>query len=131
MGAHVVNEDDVPELEGTFERPGLDSGDGTAKSTKYLGLVGDDPVHPANPPYAYLIRRPSGDVTKDHKHRANRVEFIVEGEIEWREQGREPVRYGAGTLTYVEAGTVYGYTVLEDAKILILFDRPPGMDYKL
>ena len=33
--------------------------------------------------------------------------------------------HGAGTLTYVEAGTVYGYTVLEDATILIVFDARP------
>ena len=44
--------------------------------------------------------------------------------------GRESQVYGAGTLTYVEAGTVYGYEVLEDAKILILFDRSPGMNYR-
>ena len=130
MGAHVVNERDVPEMEGTFERPGLAAGDGVVKSTRYLGLVGEDPVRPENPPYAYLIRRPKGDVTKDHKHSANRTEFVIEGEIEWREPGKEPVRYGAGTLTYVEAGTVYGYTVLEDAKILIVFESSPGMNYQ-
>jgi uncharacterized cupin superfamily protein len=60
---------------------------------------------------------------------ANRVEFLIEGEIEWRERGKDPVVYGPGTLTYVEAGTVYGYTVLKDAVILILFDGSPGMNY--
>jgi hypothetical protein len=38
--------------------------------------------------------------------------------------------YGAGTLTYVEAGTVYGYTAIEDSTILIIFDRSPGMNYE-
>ena len=58
-----------------------------------------------------------------------RTEYVIEGKIEWREPGQEPKIYGAGTLTYVEAGTIYGYTVLEDAKILILFDKSPGMKW--
>jgi hypothetical protein len=56
-------------------------------------------VNPTEPPYAYYIERPKGDVTHDHSHNAGRTEFLSEGEIEWR-----------------EAGTVYGYTVLQDAK---------------
>ena len=57
------------------------------------------------------------------------MEFLIEGQIEWRERGKPPMVYGAGTLTYVEAGTFYGYTVLKDATILILFEHPPGMNY--
>ena len=56
--------------------------------------------------------------------------FLIEGEIEWREPGKPPRTYGAGTLSYVEAGTIYGYTVIQDAKILIQFDRSPGMNYR-
>ena len=74
--------------------------------------------------------RPRGDVTPEHSHAANRIEFLLEGRIEWRERGKPPVEYGAGTLTYVEAGTVYGYEVLEDARILIIFEQPPGMNYR-
>ena len=56
-----------------------------------------------------------------HSHPdANRSEFVVDGRIEWRERGKPPVEYGAGTLTWARAGTIYGYTVLEDAKTLIL-----------
>ena len=55
---------------------------------------------------------------------------MLDGKIEWREPGKEPQIYGAGTLTYVEAGTIYGYRVLEDARILILFDKSPGMNYR-
>jgi quercetin dioxygenase-like cupin family protein len=64
-------------------------------------------------------------VTPVHSHKANRIEYVLQGKIEWRQRGKEPVVYGAGTMTYVEAGTTYGYTVLEDAEILIIFDDRP------
>jgi mannose-6-phosphate isomerase-like protein (cupin superfamily) len=124
--AHVVNIGDRPDIEAIIERPGTGAVPGTErKSTRYLGLDDDNPMDPQKPPFAFYIRRPAGDVTPEHSHQANRVEFVIEGRIEWRERGKEPVEYGAGTLTYVEAGTVYGYTVLEDATILILFETAP------
>lgn len=129
MAAHVVNVNDRPDLEAQIARPGQ-SGSKRDKSTRFLGLPGEDFVKPVKPPFAYFIERPKGDVTPDHAHDANRIEFVVEGRIEWRERGKAPVEYGAGTLTYVEAGTIYGYTVLEDAKILILFEKSPGMNYR-
>ena len=136
MGAHVVTVEDLPDFEAQIERP-LESTklestkDGSgAKSTRFLGLPGEDFANPTRPPFAYHIRRPRGDVTSDHCHTANRTEYLIDGKIEWRERGAAPVVYGAGTLTYVEAGTVYGYTVIEDATILILFDRSPGMNYE-
>ena len=109
MSAHVVRIEDVPDLEARIQRPG-DSGEAapSAKSTRFLGLPGEDFENPRKPPFAYHIRRSKGDVTPDHRHVANRTEYLIEGVIEWREPGKEPVVYGAGTLTYVEAGTVYG-----------------------
>jgi quercetin dioxygenase-like cupin family protein len=129
--AHVVNLNDRPDLEAVIERPGTGAVPGTdRKSTRYLGLAEDNPLDPQHAPFAFHIKRPAGDVTPDHSHRANRVEFVIDGRIEWRERGKPPVEYGAGTLTYVEAGTVYGYTVLEDATILILFEsRPQVSEY--
>jgi hypothetical protein len=129
--AHVVNVNDRPDIEAVIERPGHGAVPGTdRKHTHYLGPADDNPLDPQQPPFAYYIRRPAGDVTPDHSHRANRVEFVIEGKIEWRERGKEPVAYGAGTLTYVEAGTVYGYTVIEDATILIIFEsRPQVSEY--
>ena len=127
-----------PDIASVHERPDIEAGikrprekakpPSEVKSTHFLGLPDDDALDPQKPPYAYYIHRPTGDVTPDHSHRANRVEFVVEGKIEWRQRGKPPVVYGAGTLTYVEANTVYGYTVLEDAKILILFEGPPNGD---
>jgi hypothetical protein len=130
MAAHVVNIDEVPELEGAIVRPGSDPVPGTEhKLTRFLGRADDNALDPEQPPFVYYIKRPKGDVTPDHSHKANRVEFVIEGSIEWRERGKAPVVYGANTLTYVEAGTVYGYTVLEDATILIVFDAPPSVSH--
>jgi hypothetical protein len=131
MGSHIVNLRDRPDLEERIERPGASEPGGVGgKTTRFLGLAGEDFMNPTQPPFAYCIERPKGDVTPDHSHNAGRTEFVIEGKIEWREPGKEPRVYGAGTLTYVEAGTIYGYTVLEDARILILFDRSPGMNYR-
>jgi len=131
VASHIVVVAERPDLEPRIERPGEGGRPGAgAKSTRFLGLPGEDFENPVRPPFAYHIRRPRGDVTPDHRHSANRVEYLIEGVIEWREPGKPPVVYGAGTLSYVEAGTVYGYRVLEDAAILILFDRPPGMHYR-
>lgn len=80
-------------------------------------------------PWVYYSERPAGDEIPLHKHRANRTEFLIEGEIEWLEPGNDPVVYGAGSMSYVTAGTVYGYRVLKDAKILIHFQEPPGVQF--
>ncbi len=78
-------------------------------------------------PWAYYSERPRGDLIPLHKHSSNRIEFLISGEIEWFEQGQSPRKYGAGTLSHVNAGVAYGYRVLEDATILIIFDAKPGI----
>jgi hypothetical protein len=132
VASHIVNVQDRPDLEAAIDRPGAEASGSNepGKSTRFLGLPSEDFVHPTKPPFAYYIERPKGDITPDHSHNAGRTEYVIEGQIEWREPGKQPQVYGAGTLTYVEAGTIYGYSVLEDARILILFDRSPGMNYK-
>jgi len=91
-------------------------------STRFLGRDGE------RGPWVYYSERPAGDVIPMHKHSANRIEFLIEGKIEWHERGKEAKMYAAGTLSHVDAGIIYGYTVLEDAKILIIFDAPPGIN---
>lgn len=130
MASHIVSLDDRPNLEEQIDRVGGREIAGALKTTRFLGREGEDFVSPEKPPFAYFIERPKGDVTPDHSHSANRLEFVVEGRIEWREAGAEPKVYGPGTLTYVEAGTIYGYTALEDSKILIVFEKSPGMNYR-
>jgi hypothetical protein len=133
MRPHVVNVNNLPDIEPMIKRPGSGVVPGTgAKWTHYLGLPDDNPLDPQRPPFMYHIRRPAGDVTPVHSHKANRIEFLIEGKIEWRERGEDPVVYGAGTMTYVEAGTTYGYTALEDSTILIIFDdRPYVSEYSV
>ena len=131
MASHIVHIGDRPNIESDIVRPGHETAPRRAKkATRFLGIRGEDFVDPKEPPYAYMIERPKGDVTPEHSHNAGRTEFLIEGEIEWREPGVAPRIYSAGTLTYVEAGTIYGYTVVEDAKILIQFDDSPGMNYR-
>ena len=70
-----------------------------------------------------------------HQHRSGRTEFLIEGEIAFRfaeapkDGSAQEFVYGASTMTYVNPGVVYGYKVLRDAKILISFDSPPGINY--
>lgn len=89
-------------------------------------------------PWVYWVEVPAGSVTRPHRHFAPRIEFVVEGAIEWF-QGRdalellketpekEGIRYGPGSLSYMPPGTLYGYRILEDAKMLhVFFDNPVG-----
>ena len=88
--------------------------------TKFLG-------DPETGPWLYLLDRPAGDGVPLHKHSANRIEFVVEGEIHWKDtEGRDEV-YGAGTVTYVTAGTKYEYTVTRPTRILLWFDEKPSL----
>ncbi|HJW42609.1 MAG TPA: hypothetical protein VJ476_15445 [Rhizomicrobium sp.] len=92
--------------------------------TRYLGRgEGLD----ASGPWVYLNEFEKGSVIKFHQHNAARIEFIIEGEIEWREPGKTPQRFGANHMSYVDAGTVYGYEVLEDVKILLVFNAAPTL----
>ncbi len=91
--------------------------------TRFLGREGDD----QEGPWVYYSERPKGDMIPLHKHASNRIEFLISGVIEWYEPGQPAKRYEAGTMSYVETGLVYGYKVIEDAKILLVFDGKPGM----
>ena len=99
MEPHIVNVHDRPNIEAGIKRPreGVKPPD-DVKSTHYLGRPEDDPMDPQLAPYAYYIHRPTGDVTPDHSHRANRVEFVVEGKSNG-ESGESPpgVRRRHGT----------------------------------
>lgn len=129
----LVNVQDRPDI----NKPGPDGkrfvpGAGTithiatqvGTTTRFLGRAEDG----SQGPWVYYKEQKKGDVVPFHRHAQNRTEFLIEGSIEWREKDKAPKVYGAGTLSYVEAGVLYGYEVLEDAKILILFEGPPGFN---
>jgi hypothetical protein len=104
-----------------------DGAESSIGTTRFLGS--DDG------PWVYYSERPAGAVIAPHQHRSARTEFLVEGEIAFRfaqppEDGSpQEITYGAGTMSYVNAGVVYGYEVLEAAKILLWFDTQPGINY--
>jgi hypothetical protein len=91
--------------------------------TRYLGRGG---AADASGPWVYWNLFRKGSVIKYHSHNANRIEYLLGGKIEFRQPGKEPRVFGAGNMTYVEAGTVYGFEVLEDVTILLVYDKAPG-----
>lgn len=107
--------------DGKYYIPGLGwlRADLEQSQSKFLGV--DD----QHGPWVYLVERPAGDGPPMHKHSANRIEFILEGEIHWRDsEGRDSV-YGAGTINYVPAGTSYEYVTTKPTRILLWFDARP------
>ncbi len=89
-------------------------------------------------PWVYWVEVPAGSVTKPHRHFAPRIEFVVEGAIEWfqgddalellkDEPEKAGIRYGPGSLSYMPPGTLYGYRILEDTRMLhVFFANPVG-----
>ncbi|MDE8654503.1 cupin domain-containing protein [Novosphingobium album (ex Liu et al. 2023)] len=129
----LVNEQDRPNLnqdgpDGKRHIPGVANAPRVLSQpntiTKFLGRLDGE----GEGPWVFYKVQKKGDVVPFHRHSANRTEFVIEGTIEWREKGKQPSVYGAGTLSYVEAGVLYGYEVLEDARILIIFDKAPGFN---
>jgi hypothetical protein len=118
--------------------PGFNGKIQSESRVKWLG--GDE----ANGPWIYWVERSAGELIKSHRHKGGRVEFIVRGAIDWY-QGDEAVewgragypegggrRYETGSLTWVPAGTVYGYRIVEDTDVLLWFDgHPRGTEWAL
>jgi hypothetical protein len=87
-------------------------------------------------PWVYWVHQPAGHRVRPHKHPAARVEFVLDGEIEFFEgddalrwwRGDDTVtgsRHGTGTLSYVPVGTVYSYLMTKDTTLLhVFFDNP-------
>jgi quercetin dioxygenase-like cupin family protein len=126
MPVVIANIDEVPFLEpvlrpdGSKYVPGLGViKTGTKGRTKFLG-------NDETGPWIYVLERPAGDVIPRHKHVADRVEYLIEGEIEWREDDGSVTTYGPGTVSFVTRGTEYEYTVKRDARILLWFAARPG-----
>ena len=121
MESFLVNAADVPPVTTGADRTGRNG------ATRFLGRDGG--------PWVYLSERPAGAVIPSHVHRSDRTEYLLEGEIEFRfaeppaDGSPQVSTYGAGTMSFVTAGTAYGYTVLADARILLVFADEPGINY--
>jgi hypothetical protein len=131
MSTFLVNIKDRSDIsktvvEGVRNMPGIPNAPVIKTShgvTRFLGREDGD----KEGPWVYYSERPKGDLIPLHKHASNRIEFLISGVIEWFEPGSPPRRYEAGTMSYVETGVAYGYRVIEDATILLIFDGAPGM----
>jgi hypothetical protein len=128
MGSLVVNVNEHPYWENQVMPDGrrLVPGLGLIRADVKPGTKNKFFGDPDNGPYIYLLEVPAGTAINRHAHKSDRIEFLMEGEIEWEEDDGKITTYGAGTLTHVTAGTFYQYRVLKDAKILLTFYGRPG-----
>lgn len=124
----IANLDDFPLLEpgpdGSMDVPGVGHipADMVAGRSRWLGQSTE------SGPWAYLNEFPAGHSVRYHFHDANRTEVLVRGAILWHEPDQESRRYDAPAYSHVVAGHVYGFDVLEDAQIIVLFDGPPVLN---
>jgi hypothetical protein len=105
---------------------------GSQARIKWLG--GDS----ATGPWVYYIEHPAGAIVKPHKHHAPRIEYVLDGEIEFfladdavrwfrGDTSISGTRHGAGSLSYVPSGTVYAYRITADSKLLhVFYENPVG-----
>jgi quercetin dioxygenase-like cupin family protein len=124
--------DEVPWMDIATSRDKARPAQGSAARIKWMG--GDA----ATGPWLYYIEHPAGAVVRPHKHDARRVEYVLDGEIEFF-QGSDALawhrgdtsvqgsRHRAGTVSWVPPGTVYGYRIVEASKLLhVFFENPVG-----
>lgn len=73
-------------------------------------------------PWVYMVKFPAGHHIDRHSHAADRVEYLLEGEIKFDGQV-----FGAGSFSYITARTEYEYDILKETTILLIFNGPPGL----
>ena len=124
--------DDVDWLEPAAEPDKARPAKGSKARIKWLG--GDS----ESGPWVYYIEHPVGAVVKPHKHNARRVEYILDGELEFfagddalaMYRGDETVSgsiHGPGTMSWVPPGTLYAYRITKASKLLhVFFENPVG-----
>jgi quercetin dioxygenase-like cupin family protein len=69
-----------------------------------------------------MVRFPAGHHIQKHSHSSDRVEYVLEGEIEF-----EGEVVSTGGFSFVSAGTEYEYDIMKDTTILLVFNGPPGL----
>ncbi len=124
--------DEAPWLDLANARDKARPATGSSARIKWMG--GDAETGP----WVYYIEHPEGAIVKPHKHNARRVEYVLDGEIEFF-QGADALawhrgdtsitgsRHGAGTVSWVPPGTVYGYRITKASKLLhVFFENPVG-----
>lgn len=88
-------------------------------------------------PWVYYAEHPTDAVVKPHKHHAPRIEYIIDGEIEFfagddavrwfRGEDVTGTRHGPGSVSYVPSGQVYAYRIVRATKLLhVFYENPVG-----
>ncbi|HRE00017.1 MAG TPA: hypothetical protein PLV68_01890 [Ilumatobacteraceae bacterium] len=120
---------DTPWLDIAANRDKARPGKGSEAKIKWLG--GES----ATGPWVYYVEHP---VAKPHKHLAPRIEYVLDGELEFF-LGDDALAWyrgdtsvtgtllGEGSLSYVPSGTVYGYRITQATQLLhVFFENPIG-----
>lgn len=85
----------------------------------YYKFLGQDPE---TGPWVYVVKLPAGYHVQKHSHAADRLEYLLEGEIEF-----DGEVLSAGCFTFITARVAYEYNILKDTTILLTFNGPPGL----
>jgi quercetin dioxygenase-like cupin family protein len=85
----------------------------------YYKFLGRDPK---TGPFMYIVKFPAGHHIQKHSHAADRVEYLLEGEITFDGEA-----FRAGSFSFVSAHTEYEYDIVKDTTILLIFHGPPGV----
>ncbi|MGA8430470.1 MAG: hypothetical protein WB729_11670 [Candidatus Sulfotelmatobacter sp.] len=85
----------------------------------YYKFLGQDPK---TGPFIYLVKFPAGHQIQKHSHAADRVEYLLDGEIRF-----DGETFSAGSFSFVSARTEYEYDIVKDTTILLIFYGPPGV----
>ena len=85
----------------------------------YYKFLGQDPK---TGPFMYLVKFPAGHQIQKHSHAADRVEYLLDGEIRF-----DGETFSTGSFSFVSAHTEYEYEIVKDTTILLIFYGPPGV----
>jgi hypothetical protein len=106
--------------------------EGSEALVKYM------PGEDGEQPFVLLAEHPTGARVKPHKHQNGRLEYIIDGEIEffegadalafWRGEPVEGTRHGPGSVSYVPGGTLYAYRITKASKLLHVHQSHGGND---
>src|SRR4029453_2323237 len=72
--------------------------------------------------WVYMVKFAAGHHIDKHSHAADRVEYVLDGEILF-----EGEVLGAGSFTFITARTQYEYDILKETTILLMFNGAPGI----
>lgn len=127
-----LNVNDVEFMDLTANRDKARPAKGSEAKIKWLGGP------PETGPWVYYIEHPANAIVKPHKHLAPRIEYVLDGELEFflgadaiawfrGDTSISGTLHGAGSMSYVPSGTVYAYRITQASKFLhVFYENPIG-----